>query len=59
MVKNAIIETAESVVQFTQIPKRNKWFNERCKKEIQERNNTRIKAVQLPTPENIREFKIK
>ena len=35
MVKNSIIETEESVVQFTQRPKRNKWFNERCRKGIQ------------------------
>jgi hypothetical protein len=59
MVKNSIIETAESVVQFTQKPKRNKWFNERCRKGIHERNNARNKAIQLPTPENIREFEIK
>jgi len=42
MVKNSIIETAESVVQFTQKPKRNKWFNEHCMKGIQERKNARI-----------------
>jgi len=30
MVKNSIIEAAESVVQCTQRTKRNKWFNECC-----------------------------
>lgn len=58
MVKNSIKETAESVLQFTQRPKRNKWINERCRKGIQERNNARIKAIQIPTLENIREFEI-
>jgi hypothetical protein len=57
--KNSIIETTESVVQFTQKSKRNKWFNECCRKGIQERNNARITAIQLPIPENIREFEIK
>jgi len=46
-------------VQFTQKPKRNKLFNERCKKGIRERNNARIKAIQIPTPKNIRKFVIK
>jgi len=49
----------KNIVQYTQRPKRNKWFNERCRKGIQEHNNARIKAIQIPTPENIREFEIK
>lgn len=59
IVKDSITETAESIVQFTQGPKKNKWFNERCRQGIQKRNNVRIKAIWVPTPENIREFEIK
>jgi hypothetical protein len=59
IVKDSITETAESIIQFTQSSKKNKWFNERCKQGIQDRNNARIKAIQVPTPDNIIEIEIK
>lgn len=36
-----------------------KWFNDHCKKVIKERKQVRIKAIRIPTPENIRDYENK
>jgi len=50
------MQTAKLIIQVTQRRKIKPWFNKVCKIGIKDRNDTRIKAIQTPTPENIRQY---
>lgn len=57
--KDTVIQIAESVVQTKQRKKIKPWFNELSRKGVQDRNDARMKAIQTPTPDNIRYYEIK
>lgn len=53
---DTVIQIAQSVVQTKQRKKIEPWFNELCRKGVQDRNYVRIKPIQTPTPDNIRKL---
>jgi hypothetical protein len=48
-IKTAIIETASEICQLQGTPIRNEWSDDECRQAIQEKSDTRIKALQSKT----------
>jgi len=48
-INTAIVDTARDVIQTQGTPPRNEWWDEECKKNIQEKNKARKKWLQMKT----------
>ena len=56
ILKAAVTATAEEVVGFQQVERRDPWFNDECKVTIEERNEARKKMLQRETRANCSEY---
>jgi hypothetical protein len=59
IIKKIIKDNAKVVLGFRQNIVRNEWFDEKCKEKLQDKNNARIKMLQVKTRSSVEENKEK